>query len=120
MKKIIALFLMTLTISACNELKEGTVISMRVEPEREYMYMMPIAHTRPCGKTTITTFTYIPVMMYDDEDYSITIKGHNSGNEELVETFYVTRKSYQCLSVGDFIKVDEGCSKDSNQDQRIK
>ena len=120
MKKAALIVISMMLLLACNELKEGTIISMQVEPEREYMYMMPIAHTSPCGKTTITTFTYIPVMMYDDEDYSITIKGHNSENEELVDTFYVTRKSYQCLSVGDFIKVDEGCSKDSNQDQRIK
>jgi hypothetical protein len=110
------LLILSLFLVACNTLKEGKVMSKGIEPERDYLYMMPIPHTISSGKTSSTFYTYIPIWMHDDEDYYVNIKGVNNANEEVEETFYISKPRYECLKGGDFFKVDDDCSAIANAD----
>lgn len=118
MKKIIVLFAITI-LSCGHRLKEGVVKQMYIEPERTYIYMMPIPHTIRSGKVTTTHYTYIPVTMHDDTDYVIVVHGHDEENEELEEKFYLNESQYKCISKGDNFKVTEDCSNESNKDRKL-
>jgi len=74
-KYIIILFVL---FSCGHKLKKGVITQMYIEPERNYIYMMPIPHTITVGKTSSTYFTYFPMMMHDDADYVTTILMHRS------------------------------------------
>ncbi len=115
---ITASFLMLL--QSCNELKEGTVTKMHIEPARDYIYMMPIPHTIRSGKTSSTYYTYIPIMMHDDPDYVITLHGVTDDNEERTEDWYVSESTYSGLKTGRKFCVSEDCSKESNDDTKIE
>jgi hypothetical protein len=80
---------------------------------------MPIPHTTMVGKSNITTFTYIPMMMHDDEDYVITVDGYTDEHEEKIERFYLTKEKYNCLSVGQYFNVDKDCSDQPNEDKKL-
>ncbi len=108
-----------LLLTSCkHELKEGTVVNMHVEPERSYMYMMPIPHTISTGKTTSTYYTYIPIMMYDDRDFVITLHGTTKDGEVKDETFYLSEATYNRLKLGQQFCVNEDCSKSPNKDTK--
>jgi hypothetical protein len=112
-------FVILLLLCACrHELKNGKIVQMHIEPERTYMYMMPIPHTMSTGKTTSTYFTYIPMMMHDDEDYTIRMHGFTEKGEEKDETFYVSKSTYDKLKLGQDFCVSEDCSKNANKDRK--
>lgn len=110
MKALVLICLALLSI-ACNRLEEGVVTTKQVEPARDYLYMMPIYHST--GKSGF--YTFIPLMMHDDEDYRVSIVGVTDG-ETLEETFYVSRAKYECLAIGSRFKVDSDCSTEPNDD----
>ena|ERR1700748_2036887 len=117
MKNVYLLLFLILACS-CNELKEGTITKKYTEPEHDYLYMLPIAHTISTGKTTSIYFTYIPVMMHDDEDFVIEITGKNHLGENLIEHFYTSKERYNKLDIGKFICVDETCNREPNEDTK--
>lgn len=100
--------------TSCHQLHDGVVIKKEVEPARRYIYMHPIPHR--IGK--ITTYTYIPVTMYDDEDYVVTIDGFTDSHEERVEAFYVSKSKFECLKKGDHFYITEDCSTSPNDDEK--
>lgn len=118
-KIIIIGLLVVLSFSCGHKLKEGVVTFMYIEPERDYVYLMPIPHTISTGKITSTYYSYIPVMMHDDTDYVIQITGHDQENRDLTESFYVTSTQYNCLRMGDKFKVTEDCSRETNKDIKL-
>lgn len=107
--------LIMLVLAGCHQLKEGNVISKSIEPARTYIYLMPISHTMMVGKSCTTSITYIPMTMYDDEDFKVQISG-NDGKEDRIETFYVSKKQWECLRVGDYFQVTTDCSTSPNKD----
>jgi hypothetical protein len=118
MAKITLLFICMCLLIACDPLKEGKVISKRVEPARDYVYMMPIPHTIRSGKTSTTYYTYIPVWMHDDEDYVITLDGFTENeHKEVQRDFYISKARYDMVSIGQGFCIDDGCSESPNNDK---
>ena len=103
----------------CNPIKEGDIIAKRYEPERTYLYMMPIPHTQTIGKMTTTTFTYIPVWMRDDEDWVITIQNYNKRHKLKQREIYVPANRYDTLKVGQYFCIDSNCLT-SKEDTKVR
>ena len=119
MKTRIFFFAIVTSLFSCkHELKEGTIVNMHIEPERSYMYMMPIPHTISTGKTSSTYYTYIPIMMYDDRDYVIKLHGVTDNGKEKDETFYVNQSTFEKLKLGQRFCVNEDCTKEPNKDTK--
>lgn len=117
MKTRIFFFAIVISLFSCkHELKEGTIVNMNIEPERSYMYMMPIPYTISTGKTTSIYYTYIPVMMYDDRDYVVKLHGITDNGKEKDETFYVNQFTFEKLKLGQRFRVNEDCTKEPNKD----
>jgi hypothetical protein len=116
MKVPIFLIALALLFACENELKEGTVVGKFIEPAHTYTYLMPIPHTLTTGKTTTTYFTYIPMIMYDDEDYTLSVKGFTDDGEQKTEIFYVSKSYYDCVSSGTHFVANKNCSRSPNED----
>ena len=119
------MFLLVGIFGCGKKLTEGEVISKVIEPESTYLYMMPIPHTQTVGKTTTTYFTYIPVYMYDDEDYRITIRGvvgkkgkYETEYEEVTETYYLYKGDFDKINVGDYF-IAQNESTEPNEDVKV-
>lgn len=96
--------------SSCQKMKYGNVVEKWHEPDRTYVYMMPMVHST--GKTTFTTF--IPMIMHDNEDWCIKVTGIGVNGDTITRTYYVDSIAYDTLSVGKFICVDGACDDDEN------
>lgn len=112
-KTIIAiiLFALHLWLVSCNRLKEGYVVEKYIEPEREYMMLMPMQ----CGKTTVM----IPMRVHDNEDYVVKIKGYYRG-EYREESIYINPYRYDTLKSGQFFCVDNHCSREDDNNTRTR
>lgn len=107
------------TLYSCDNISEGIIYEKTIEPERTYMYLMPIAHTISTGKNTTTYFTYIPMWMYDDQDYVIKIKHYNTKKDKMkTRSVYVTPETYNCFNEGDYFAVGDNCIED--QDIKVR
>ena len=109
----------TLFLSCEHELKEGIIINKYEEPERTYLYMMPIPHTVSSGKTTSTYFTYIPIIMHDDRDFVIIIHGLTDNGQEKDERFYLPQSIFDQLKLGQHFCVTDDCDKEPNEDKKL-
>lgn len=104
-----------LLLTNCGEtLKRGTIVEKRYEPERDYFIYLPM--TMISGKSSYIFM--MPMMMHDNEDFVITIKGRNPDNEVQVETYYVSKKQYECMTVGDTFVAGEDCSINDNNNSK--
>lgn len=97
-------------LSSCQKMKYGNIVEKWHEPERTYMYMMPIVHST--GKTIYTTF--IPMIMHDNEDWCVKVMGIGTKGDTITRTYYVDRIAYDTLTIGKFICVDGACDEDNN------
>jgi len=115
MKKIMLLIVSLVLFIGCNKLTEGYVIEKHYEPTTTSIMLLPM--TISTGKTTTTVM--IPHTIVDYEDYCVTIKGWHK-DEERIETIYVTKSQYECLSMGDKLKVTEDCSYTDGNNEKHK
>ena len=79
----------------CSKMDEGTIVNKEIEPENTFFYLMPIPHTMSTGKIITTFFTYVPILMYDDKDYVITIESANKKGDIVHKKFYVPQYDHQ-------------------------
>lgn len=114
MKRTTFILLLTILLSSCDRIKEGTVIDKVYEPERYYTMMVP--HVYRAGKTTYTTFSYIP--MYDDPDYRIEIEGYNKKHKLQDRWIYVEKEMFDTIRTGDWYCIDNRCHVEPNKDQQ--
>ena len=60
---------------ACGEsVREGRIVEKRHEERREWIQIVPIPHTVCTGQTCTTTFTYLPMLHIDDEDWILVLE----------------------------------------------
>jgi len=114
MKKLLFLLIgLTLfSIYGCrHKIDEGYVVGKEYEPYRAWVFFMPMRF----GKTT----TLIPMIMHDNEDFIITVRGDYEG-EPKVEHFYIDKEQYYSLKINDFICVSDMCNKDKNNEKERK
>ena len=110
MSKLTVAFVLLLSLFSCQKLKYSNIVEKWYEPARTYIYMMPIVHST--GKTSYTTF--MPVPMYDNEDWCIKVTGIGTKGDTITRTYYVDKLQYDTLKVGSFICVDGKCNEDTN------
>ena len=84
-------------------LNSGTVLSKSHQPEKKWVriILIPIIMT---GKSTITTFTPIPMFHRQPEHWILIIRGtvKSEGRErEEQRKLYVPRETYDKVSIGD-------------------
>lgn len=114
-------FTLAATVVGCNNsINEGQIVNKFVEPERNYVYLQPIAHSHRVGNTTVTTFTYIPILRHDDEDYGICIQGINKKGKTINRTLYVQKNRFDTLDIGQYFCMDKNCSKTPNPDKKLR
>lgn len=109
MKKILLPCFFIVFVS-CNKLDEGVVLSKKYEPRTEKLQLIPVQ------------IGYITVLqqycVVDDADYILTIKGIYDGKER-VEYLYVSENKFNCVQIGDTVKIDKDCSKNDNNNQKV-
>lgn len=109
MKKKLLIILLSILTFSCTHLDKGTVIEKNYEPPRTYVTLMPIS----TGKTVIM----IPYIIYDNEDYILTVEGVK--DEDVIhENVYVSEDCYKSLSIGETWNKTEDCS--FNDDNNVK
>lgn len=113
------LAIFTLLLIGCHQIKEGVVVEKYVEPESDFLYMMPVPNSYSDGKNTITTYTYIPIWMHDDTDYVVCLKGKTATGKVRTESFYVYKSRYESVKIGQNFCVDDGCSTKPNENTRL-
>ncbi len=91
MKNLIIVIL-TFLIVSCHHIEKGHISEKEYEPSRMYTVLMPMR----IGKIT----TLIPYMIYDNEDYILTIESEENG-KLIHENIYVTKDYYNSLNIGD-------------------
>jgi hypothetical protein len=92
----LAAVLIALLCSGCSAtLEYGEVIGMHIEPETQYLALMPII----VGKTTIIQQYWV----YDDEDFVLTVRGYDEDGRSITEKWYVTKKEYKKIKLGEII-----------------
>ena len=84
------------------KLTAGEVINKHYEPARTYVAMMPIATST--GKTTITTM--VPYVIYDNEDWVVTIGGTREDGEYDTKRIYITESYFNSVEYGDWIELE--------------
>lgn len=88
-------------INAPPPIMEGEVYNKVYEPSMSWMTMMPISN----GKT----ITFIPMWHYDDEDFVIYIhRWDNELQKDRTNALYVNESTYNEISIGDYVRYDEG------------
>jgi hypothetical protein len=106
---IVVASLIIILMLSCHKLKYGTIIEKWHEPQRSYMVLIPYR----INKLTML----IPYRFYDNEDWCIKVKGRNDENRIFIKTFYITKESYDTMTVGKFICIDDDCDTDNNNTQ---
>lgn len=114
-KLIIGLVVISYCIG-CNKLKEGSVIEKWYEATETNLIMMP--HYMQVGK--VRTMYMVPYYVTDNEDFVIKLKGKHNGKDR-IETVYLTQAQYDCLQIGDYLRIGDDCSfDDTNNSKRRK
>lgn len=98
MKNIIFLGLLFIT-SCTHKLTEGTIVSKKYEPARTWVQVVPI--TISTGKSTMVTM--VPMVLYDNEDFILLVRGHTDDGDVVLEHFYVTESAYNSVNIGDYV-----------------
>lgn len=104
-----------LCLTSCNKLKEGYVVEKWYEPTRTYVTLMPLVISN--GKSTTTIM--MPYVITDYEDWCIKIKGKYK-DEERIETIYISQQQYDCMSIGDYLKLTDDCSKSDDNNHKVQ
>ena len=112
---LLAILCCVLCLSSCNKLEEGDVVEKWYEPTHTYVALMPLIISN--GKTTTTMM--IPYVITDYEDWCVKIKGKYK-EEERIETIYVSRKQYECLSIGSHLKLTDDCSMSDDNNHKVR
>ena len=90
--------LIALLCSGCGaKLEYGEVVAMNIEPESNQLVLIPM--TISTGKTTTTIMQQY--WIFDDEDFVLTIRGHDEDGEIVTENWYVTKAEYEKTAIGD-------------------
>lgn len=84
----------TLLLYSCNRLESGEVLNKEYEPATTFVMFMPMVIDDK-GNTIM-----IPYIIYDNEDYKLTVRGQYEGKTRF-ETVYVTEACYKSTLVGD-------------------
>ena len=96
MKKLLLLFSVVLFLGCKSQpkLDEGIVIHKRYEPARTFIFHTPVQ----VGKSTIL----IPHIVYDNEDYVLTVTNSAPELKNVTNNIYVTKEFYDCYNEGDY------------------
>lgn len=89
----------TIFLCSCSKLTNGVVVDKKYEE---------------ANKSTAAIFTgkiVVPVVIYDDEDYIIMVKGEKPNGKEVVKHYYTSNHLYDSLTIGDNICLTEECRK---------
>lgn len=99
---IVSLLVSSLALVACNSVKSGEVIEKIHEEAHTYTYLMPIPNQVCSGNppTCTTFYTYIPMVMRDDEDWKLKLR-NEEGEEGTVE---VPQEYWDATEVGDYFE----------------
>lgn len=109
--RIIYAVLSILFITAsCDQMSHGEIVEKWHEPANTYIQMIPIIHTS--GKYIYTT--YVPMTVYDSEDWCIRVRGVGSKGDTISRTYYIDMSAYDTLNVGETICIDGICDEDTN------
>ena len=99
---------MLLLVACKHKIHEGIITSKTYEPPRTYTYYTTVLF----GKTTIL----MPHTGYDDEDFIFTVVGIDKQKDTIVENFYVSKSTFNCMNIGDhFIDTIPCETEDKNQ-----
>lgn len=101
MKKILVFLLFILF--NCHKIDHGYVIDKYVIPAHTAIRNQPIR----IGKTMIL----LPHTYYYPENYAVNIELFIN-KEKITDMYYISKKQYECIVIGDMFKVNENCSKD--------
>ena len=112
MKKIlfVSIFAILLCFASCKKMRYGNITEMWYEPESHNLIMMPIVIST--GKTTMRSV--VPMMVYDNEDWCIKVRGVSIKGDTITRTYYIPKESYDTMRIGKFICVDGQCDEDTN------
>lgn len=81
MKKIIFIII-SILLFGCDKIKDGKIISKWHESEYTYIYLMPMPIVTTIGKTTTTSFIFIPMVMIHPESWGFRVyKNVNNKNK---------------------------------------
>lgn len=124
MKRLLLILCLLLVGCTCTKRRMGgTVVKKWYEPERTYTTMMPV--TTMVGKTTMTTM--MPMTMYDDEDFCISVKNlyfevkdGKSIPMYITRTYWLDEETYSKIKVNDWFIPYHGIITEDKPEQRGK
>lgn len=109
-KKIFVGVIICLTFLKCAStlgIKEGVIISKKIEAKEDFYLITSIPHGKVNGNVSETYFTNVVSYMNDAEGYRIDVKGINSTiKDTITQTFYLNKAQFDFIRVGDHIKID--------------
>ena len=91
--QFIAIVILALSLSGCEDIREGTVISKWREPARNRLVLQPTV----VGNTVISTTAWY----YDPESWVIEVEGVDSKGKSHRKDLYVSQDFYESTNLGD-------------------
>lgn len=110
MVKKILFLLFIITLTSCENLKNGNVVKKWYSPPSIQPILVPVTVG---NSTTIQQY-----LVYNGEDYCIEVKGLSNKGNMITQTFYLNRIQWDTITVGEFVCVDGMCDEDQNNSKQ--
>lgn len=102
-------------------IRRGKVVAKRYEPAETNVILMPVITTVSNGKSTTTITNFVPMVVYDDADWVVTIEGVNERNDKQERReIYVDPNEYNRINNGEVFDMDQrgGSFNDENPSRK--